>query len=318
MTEGDLNAAPAHQPPVAVIGAVPSRPRWWQVMLEVLRHDVVAALAAILLGVVVLAAILGPSLVGPGTTDMDLSRRNLPPTFGDGSVAHVFGTDPLGRDLLGRIVLAARVSLGIAGAVVAVSVVIGALMGTLAGYFGGTWDDIVMRIVDVFMGFPSLLLVIVIIYAIGPGIENLALVLIATRWMLYTRVTRADVLKLRQFEYVEAARSMGASTARIMLRHIVPNLAPTLVTLAILEVSAVILAEAGLSFIGLGVPENSWGRLIADGQKYISSAWWLVSFPGLAILVTTMSLAILANWIVVFLDPSQRVRVSARLQARKV
>jgi peptide/nickel transport system permease protein len=179
------------------------------------------------------------------------------------------------------------------------------------------WDDVVMRVVDVFMGFPSLLLVMVIVYAVGPGIVNLALVLIATRWMLYARVARADVLKLRQFDYVEAARAMGAGHGRVLRHHIVPNLIPTLVTLAILEVSAVILTEAGLSFLGLGVPDNSWGRLVAEGQKYITSAWWLVTFPGMAILLTTMALAILANWIVVFLDPAQRARATARLQARE-
>jgi len=282
-----------------------------------MRHDFVAVLAAIYLGLVILATFLGPALVGTGATTMNLSLRNQSPSFSGGSVSHIAGTDPLGRDLLGRIALAARVSLGIAVTVVAASVAIGTLMGTVAGYFGGVWDDIVMRTVDVFMGFPSLLLVMVVIYAVGPGIENLALVLIATRWVLYARVARAVVLKLRRFEFVEAARAMGAGHGRIVLRHIVPNLIPTLITLAILDVSAVILAEAGLSFLGLGVPDNSWGRLIADGQKYISSAWWLVSFPGLAILLTTMSLAILANWVVVVLDPGQRAAAISRMQARK-
>jgi peptide/nickel transport system permease protein len=286
-------------------------------LLAVVRHDPVAVLAAIFLVLVVGSALLAPALVGPGATTMNLDLRNQPPALSSGSLWHIFGTDPLGRDLLGRIVLAARVSLGIAASVVAISVVIGTVVGTLAGYVGGLWDDALMRTVDVFMGFPSLLLVMVIIYAVGPGIVNLAVVLIATRWMLYARVARADVLKLRQFEYVEAARAMGAGHGRILLRHIVPNLAPTLTTLAILEVSAVILAEAGLSFLGLGVPENSWGRLIADGQKYISGAWWLVSFPGLAILVTTMALAILANSIMVFLDPAQRARVYAGSRATK-
>ena len=286
-------------------------------LLALLRRDIVAMLAVLFLALVVLTALVGPWLIGPGATKMNLSLRNRPPVFNGGSVSHVFGTDPLGRDLLGRIALASRVSLSIAATVVVVSVVIGTLMGTLAGYFGGFWDDVVMRVVDVFMGFPSLLLVIVVIYAVGPGIQNLALVLIATRWMLYARVARADSLKLRQFDYVEAARAMGARHHRILLRHVAPNLVPTLLTLAILEVSAVILAEAGLSFLGLGVPENSWGRLIADGQKYISSAWWLVSFPGLAILLTTMSLAILANWIVVYLDPGQRARAFARVQTRE-
>lgn len=344
MTEGDTSPAPAHQLPIGVAGSgqlggsvsasgsssdvLPRKStplverdaesrRRRDVLLALLRRDPLAAVAALFLGLVVLAALLGHSLVGPSATTMNLDLRNQPPALSGGSFSHVLGTDPLGRDLLGRIVLAARVSLGIAASVVVISVVIGTLVGTLAGYFGGLWDDLLMRIVDVFMGFPSLLLVIVIVYAVGPGTVNLAVVLIGTRWMLYARVARADVLKLRQFEYVEAARAMGASDGRILIRQIVPNLVPTLLTLAILEVSVVILAEAGLSFLGLGVPETSWGRLIAEGQKYISSAWWLVSFPGLVILLTTMTLAILANSIVVLLDPAQRTRASSRLRKKQ-
>ncbi|MBA2520591.1 MAG: ABC transporter permease, partial [Chloroflexia bacterium] len=160
-----------------------------------------------------------------------------------------------------------------------------------------------------------LLLVMVIIYAVGPGALNLAVVLIATRWMLYARVARAEVLRLRQFEYIEAARALGAGNGRILRRHLVPNLVPTLTTLAIFEAAAVILTEAGLSFLGLGVPENSWGRLTAEGQQYISTAWWLVTFPGLAILLTTMSLAVLGNSVVVLLDPGQRARATARQQS---
>jgi len=274
-----------------------------------LKREPGASLAAVFLLLLVVAALLGPTLVGPGASEMNLDLRNQPPAVSaGGSFAHPFGTDPLGRDLLGRIILAARVSLAIAAAVVTISVLIGAILGTLGGYFGGLWDDLIMRIVDVFMGFPSLLLVMVIIYAVGPSAVNLVIVLIATRWMLYARVARADVLRLRGYEYIEAARAMGASTPRILLRHIGPNLIPTLLTLAILEVSAVILAEAGLSFLGLGVAGASWGRLIAEGQKYISTAWWLVTFPGVTILITTMALAILANALVIFLDPAQRAR----------
>lgn len=283
----------------------------------VLQHDLAAVAAALFLGIVLLAAILGPVLVGPSATSMNLDRRNQPPSLTASFPAYVFGADPLGRDLFGRIVLASRVSLGIAAAVVATSVVIGTVMGTLSGYFGGWWDDAIMRFVDIFMGFPSLLLVMVIIYAVGPGALNLAVVLIATRWMLYARVARAEVLRLRQFEYIEAARALGAGNGRILRRHLVPNLVPTLTTLAIFEVAAVILAEAGLSFLGLGVPENSWGRLIAEGQQYISTAWWLVTFPGLAILLTTMSLAVLGTSIVVLLDPGQRARATARQRGRR-
>jgi peptide/nickel transport system permease protein len=172
-----------------------------------------------------------------------------------------------------------------------------------------------MRTVDVFLGFPSLLLVIVIIYALGPGIRNLIIVLIVTRWILYTRVARAEVLKLRQFEYVEAARAMGARDRRILRCHVLPNLVPILVTLAILEISGVILTEAGLSFLGLGVPGNSWGRLIADGQNYITTAWWLVTLPGIMILLTTTALAVLSNWMVVFLDPVRRAQAIRRAQS---
>jgi peptide/nickel transport system permease protein len=296
--------------------ATRARPSARWVLFSLLRGDAVATAAAIYLIVLVAAAISSPLYVGTSATRMNLEKRNRPPYFNGGTAAHFLGTDPLGHDLLARILLAARVSLGIAAVVVTLSVTIGTVLGVLAGYYGGVWDDIVMRVVDVFMGFPSLLLVIVIIYALGPGIENLALVLIATRWMLYARVARADVLKLRRFEYVEAARAMGAVDHRILRRHIFPNLVPTLVTLAIMEVAAVVLAEAGLSFLGLGVPGNSWGRLIAEGQAYITSAWWLVTFPGLAILITTTALAILASWMVAVLDPAQRTRAIGRRNAR--
>lgn len=288
-----------------------------RVALALLRHDAIAAIALLFLAALLTAALLMPLVVSRSATTMNLSMRNKPPAFIKGGSSHLLGTDPLGRDLLVQIVLAARVSLGIAAVVVAVSIIIGTTLGTLAGYYGGNWDDVMMRLVDVVMGFPSLLLALVIIYALGPGIVNLMLVLIATRWVLYTRVVRADVLKLRRFEFVEAAHSMGAHDSRIMVRHVFPNLIATLVTLAILEISSVILAETALSFLGLGVPGNSWGRLIADGRNYITSAWWIIMFPGLAIFLTTSALAVLANWMVILLDPSQRARVSTRFQARR-
>jgi peptide/nickel transport system permease protein len=292
-----------------------SRTASWRIILALLRHDVVALTAAIFLLALAIAVILAPALIPERAVRMNLTSRNLAPYLFGGTTAHLAGTDPLGRDLLDRMLLAARVSLGIAAVVVAVSVIVGALLGALAGYYGGMWDDIVMRTVDVFLGFPSLLLVIVIIYALGPGIRNLVIVLIATRWVLYTRVARAEVLKLRQFEYVEAARAMGARDHRILRRHVLPNLVPTLVTLAILEISGVILTEAGLSFLGLGVPGNSWGRLIADGQNYVTTAWWLVTLPGVMILLTTTALAVLSNWMVVFLDPVRRAQAIRRAQS---
>jgi peptide/nickel transport system permease protein len=284
---------------------------------ELLKRDPVALAAVGYLALLIVGALIAPYIVGADATTMNLSARNTAPAIDGEFGTHIFGTDPLGRDLFDRILLAARVSLSIAFLVVGLSMLIGATVGVLSGFFGGFWDDVMMRITDVFMGFPSLLLVMVIIYALGAGIMNLVIVLVATRWMLYARVARAETLKLAQLEFVTAAHAMGATRSRVVRRHLAPNLVPSMATLGILEISTVILTEAGLSFLGLGVSGNSWGRLIADGQEYITSAWWLVTFPGLVILITTVSLAVLANWLVVYLDPSQRARAFARIGVQR-
>jgi peptide/nickel transport system permease protein len=268
------------------------RPSGWAQVLELLAHDKAASFSLVYLLVVVAAALLSPVLLGPSSMKMDLSMRLIPPTLAGG---HLFGTDQLGRDLVGRILMASRVSLATAFIVVALSLSFGVLLGIVAGYYGGWFDDVIMRVIDVAMGFPSLLLALVVIYALGPSIVNVILVLAATRWMLYARVARAETLKLRRFQYVDAGRTIGGTDAWILRKHILPNLICVTITLATLELATVILAESALSFLGLGVqpPDASLGLLIAQGKEYITTAWL-----GIA------------------LDPVQRWRLTSARRAR--
>lgn len=278
--------------------------------LSLLAYDKAALVALLFLIALGLAAALAPVLIEESSLELDFTLRLIPPTLKGG---HVLGTDSLGRDLLCRILMASRVSLALSAVVVAFSVVIGTGLGIVAGYFGGWFDDVIMRFVDLVMGFPSLLLALIIIYALGPSVVNMVLVLTATRWMLYTRVVRAETLKLRRFDYVEAGRVVGGTDAWIMRKHILPNLISVLFTLAAMELALVILSESSLSFLGLGIqpPEASLGLLVAQGKEYITSAGWLIFFPGLAIFLITMALVILSNWLGIALDPVQCWRLTS-------
>ena len=192
-----------------------------------------------------------------------------------------------------------------------VSGTIGTLLGLIAGYYRGPVDDVIMRLVDLQMGFPSLLLALFVLYVVGGGVLNVILVLAVTRWMVYARVTRGLVLSHRENVFVEAARASGCSDRRIIFRHLAPNLISPIVVLATLEVAYMILTEASLSFLGLGIqpPQSSWGLMLSQGRQYITTAWWLVTFPGLAILFTALSLNLVATWARSATDPAQRWRL---------
>ena len=297
----------------AGIGAAPpTTPRLtaWQQTLALLAHDKAALVSLSFLLGLGLAALFAPVLLDPASLKMNMSLRFIPPNLQDG---HIFGTDQLGRDLASRILMASRVSLTTAFIVVTLSLVVGLILGVIAGYYGRWFDDIIMRFVDVALGFPSLLLALVVIYALGPSIVNIVLVLVATRWMLYSRVARAETLKLRRFQYVEAGQIIGGTDFWILRKHVLPNLMSIVFTLAALELATVILAESALSFLGLGVqpPNVSLGLLIAQGKEYITTAWWVMFFPGLAIFMTTMALSLLASWLGIALDPVQRWRLTS-------
>jgi peptide/nickel transport system permease protein len=276
--------------------------------------DWLTALAAVFLLVVVLSALLADQMVQVGlirdpTTQSLLIRNTQPGIARDGSF-RPFGTDQLGRDLLARLVYGARVSLSVGAATVVVSGLVGVTLGLIAGFYRGWVDDLLMRLVDVQMGFPNLLLALVVLYAAGPSFQNLILVLALTRWMVMARLTRAMAMSLRESPYIEAARVLGASNRRIMYLHLMPNLLSPILVLATLEFARAMLSEAALSFLGLGIqpPESSWGLMLSQGRAYIESAWWLVTLPGLAILLSTLASNLLATWVRAITDPVQRWR----------
>lgn len=269
-----------------------------------------------LFGVAVLVVLMGVALFAPwlaplDPTKQDLGARLLPPFYAEGgSFEHILGTDQLGRDVLSRIIHGSRISLTIPLVSVSLAGVFGTAVGLLSGYRGGRTDTIIMRIVDTLFSFPGLLLALTILAVVGPGFWTLAIVLSLRIWMVFARITRGLVLSAREAEYVDAAELIGASPVRIMLRHIAPNLTAPLSTLAVIESAHVILSEAALSFLGLGIqsPQISWGLDVAIGRQYVFSAPWLILLPGAAIAVSVLGINLLAGRLRIAADPQESAK----------
>ena len=294
--------------------------RGWRIYGRALLRDKLTLLACLFLIVLAISAIFAPWVAPFDPNEDNLFMRNMPPMTmpeAGGAIPHLLGTDALGRDELSRLIFASRVSLAVGLLSVAISGSIGTILGLLAGFYRGHVDDVIMRLVDIQMGFPSLLLALFVLYVIGGGVLNVIFILAITRWMVYARVTRGLVLSYRENVFVEAAKATGCTDRRIILLHLLPNLASPIVVLATLEVAYMILTEAALSFLGLGIqpPESSWGLMLSQGRDYITTAWWLVTFPGLAILLTALSLNLLATWARSVTDPAQRWRYFGRKSA---
>ena len=224
------------------------------------------------------------------------------------------GADALGRPLLARIIVATQNTVMVAAGAVLISAVIGTVLGLIAGFSSPRVNQVIMRLADVIMSFPSLLIAVIVLYILGSSILNLMMVLAITRIPVYLRTTRAEVLEIRERMFVQAARVMGASSKRILFRHILPVVLPTLTTLATLDFAYVMLAESALSFLGIGIqpPEITWGLMISQGRQYLTNAWWRSFWPGLAIILTTMSLNLLSNWMRIALDPVQSWRLEMK------
>lgn len=295
----------------AVAPAVPAVAPTSRGRFRLLRRDPLALASLVFLLLVVGCAVLGPWLLGDAGTRQNLRLRNAPPLSIQHGWLYVLGADTLGRSMLGRLVLASRNTLTIAAAAVAFSLVVGGALGLLAGYARGWVGDLVLRLTDIVMSFPSLLMAVVILYMFEPSVSNVVLVLAITRLPVYIRTTRAEVLELKQRMFVSAAKVMGASPVRIALRHVLPMAVPTLTTLATVEFAYVMLAESGLSFLGIGLqpPAVSWGLMVAQGRNYLGTAWWLAFLPGVAIMLTTLAINLLASWLRVAMDPQQRWRL---------
>jgi peptide/nickel transport system permease protein len=261
-------------------------------------------LLIVLLNIVV--AILAPVLGPHDPLDQDITRRLQPPAWlAGGSAEYLLGTDQLGRDVLTRIIYGSRISLLIGFLSVAVSLPIGVGLGLLGGYFRGRLDDVVMRLADVQLAFPFILLAITIAGVLGPSPRNVILILAVGGWVAYARITRGQVLSLREKEFVEAARALGMRHGRILVAHILPNILTPIIVLATFAVAQMILLESSLSFLGLGVqpPTPSWGGMLNDGRAYITIAWWLTTFPGATIMLTVLGINFMGDWLRDLFDP---------------
>jgi peptide/nickel transport system permease protein len=277
--------------------------------VESLRHDPLAVIGSVILLVLVVVGIFGPWLAPSGVNEVDVENMLQAP-----SPAHWFGTDELGRDVLSRVIVAARVSLEVGVVSVGLALVTGVAIGLVAGFYRGWVDNALMRCMDVLFAFPVLLLAVAIVAVLGPGLGTAMVAIGVVYAPIFARVTRASVLSVREQVYVRAALSIGASDLRIMRRHVLPNIAAPLIVQTSLSLAFAILSEAALSFLGLGVqpPAPSWGRMLFDGRGFVTDAWWLGVFPGVAILLTVLAFNLVGDALRDVLDPRQLTLNEAR------
>lgn len=277
--------------------------------------DTPGLIGVICLGSLFFIAVFAPLLAPYDPAAQNIIARLKPPVWMDGgSWAHILGTDHLGRDVLSRLLHGSRISLFVGFATVLLAGTFGVLIGLIAGYAGGRTDQWITGFIDTNVAFPGLLLALLILAVIGPSMTTVIVVLALNGWMVYARMARSVVLSLRQTAFVEAAELLGCRTGRILIRHLLPNLAAPLLTLGTLEFARIVLAEAALSFLGLGVqpPATSWGLDVAQGKDYMFRAWWLVTIPGLAIAFTVLAINLIASWLRVTTDPVEREKRFAR------
>ncbi|MET1034024.1 MAG: ABC transporter permease [Arthrobacter sp.] len=281
-------------------------------MFRMLLRDKFATLGAVVLLIVAATAVFGPMLMGELATRQNLMFANKPPFDPANGWEYLLGSDSLGRSVLARLVVATRTTLMVAIPAVLASMLIGSLWGVWAGYHRGWRENVSMRVADVIMSFPSLLLAVVVLYVFSPSVANIVLILALTRIPIYLRTARAESAELQSRTFVDAARTFGARPNAIIVRHVIPVVTPTILTLATLEFCYVMLAESSLSFLGIGIqpPDVSWGLLVSQGRQYLQTAWWLSIFPGVAIVVTAISANLLAAWLRIATDPAQRWRLT--------
>ncbi|MDH5406774.1 MAG: ABC transporter permease [Candidatus Aminicenantes bacterium] len=261
-----------------------------------------------LVGLIIVAGLLVVGLFAPFLSPYSVREQDLPNRLSQPSWKHPFGRDEFGRDILSRVIFGARVSLWVGLTVVTISAALGILLGSISGYYGGAVDEVIMRVIDILLAFPGILLAIAMAALLGPGLNNVIVALSMISWVAYARLVRGEVLKVREMPYVEAAKVVGASSPRIIFRHILPNIMAPVIVQATLGIAGVIIAEASLSFLGLGVqpPTPSWGNMLSDGILHMMDAPHLTIFPGLAIMVVVLGFNFLGDGLRDALDPRMK------------
>jgi peptide/nickel transport system permease protein len=300
----------ATQAAVTLASPRPLREREWVALLWRLARRRTALFGLIVVAVVALTAVLADVVSPFDPLEQDIGQRLKEPGWVDAAGrVHPLGTDHLGRDILARIVHGSRIALSVGLAAVAVSGLLGMAIGLVSGYFGGRVDDLFMRLADVQLAFPFILLAIAVIGVLGPSLRNIIIVIGVSSWVVYARVVRGEVLSIREREFVHAAVALGSRDWRILVRHVLPNAFTPWLVVATLDMARVIVIESALSFLGLGVqpPTPTWGGMLADGRVYLSTAWWLATFPGLAILVTVLGINLFGDGLRDTLDPRLKV-----------
>ena len=291
----------------------PPRPwaeREWVTLLGRLIRRRTALFGLFVVVIVVLTAVFASWVSPSNPLEQDISQRLKEPGWQDAQGrVHPLGTDHLGRDILARIIYGSRIALLVGLSAVLISGVLGMAIGLIAGYFGGRVDDFLMRLADIQLAFPFILLAIAVIGVLGPSLRNIIIVIGVSSWVVYARVVRGEVLSIREREFVKAAIALGSRDGRIVLRHVLPNAFTPWLVVATLDMARVIVIESALSFLGLGVqpPTPTWGGMLADGRVYLSTAWWLATFPGLAILITVLGINLFGDGLRDTLDPRLQV-----------
>jgi peptide/nickel transport system permease protein len=304
-------------PPTSVatesVALAPPRPwaerEWVGVVRRLIRRRT-ALFGLAVVACVVVTAVFAPALSPFDPLEQEIGERLKEPGWQDAhGRVHPLGTDHLGRDILARIIHGSRIALLVGLSAVVISGLLGMAIGLMAGYFGGRVDDFFMRLADIQLAFPFILLAIAVIGVLGPSLRNIIIVIGVSSWVVYARVVRGEVLSIREREFVQAAIALGSRDGRVLLRHVLPNALTPWLVVATLDMARVIVIESALSFLGLGVqpPTPTWGGMLADGRVYLSTAWWLATFPGLAILITVLGINLFGDGLRDTLDPRLKV-----------
>jgi peptide/nickel transport system permease protein len=278
----------------------------WRKILRKLRENKGAMFGLVMVLAVIISAVFAPFLSPHDPILQDVEKRLIPPVWQtEGETNYLLGTDHLGRDIVSRLIYGARISIVVSVSAVVFSAILGTIIGLLSGFYGGNVDNIFMRIADVQLAFPFILLAIAIIAVLGPNLQNIIIVMGITGWVIYARVVRAEVLSLREKEFITSVRALGGSNGRIIFKHLLPNVVAPIIVIITLEMARMIIMEAALSFLGLGIqpPTPTWGGMLADGRVYLATSWWLATFPGLVIMLVVLGINLLGNWLRDILDP---------------